>query len=168
MISLRSDRIRLVVVVGLLVILHFYLRPRLWSDRLTPIAPDFLLTALMIYAIRTRPGHAAVAGFLIGLVGDALTPARFGASALAHTLVGYLAAWGRAVFFADNLAVNAGFFAVGVWLRNLIVLLASGTGSEELLVQMTIWSPLQALMTALAGVVFLMIFRGWLDIRLEE
>ena len=36
---------------------------------------------------------------------------------LANTLVGYAAAWGRAVFFADNLLVNAGFIAAGVWLR---------------------------------------------------
>ena len=75
------------------------------------------------------PGPRAVAGFLVGLIADALTPARFGAGALAHTVVGYLASWGRAVFFADNMLVNAGFVAVGLWLRDLIVLLASGGGS---------------------------------------
>jgi hypothetical protein len=65
--------------------------------------------ALMFYAMRSSPGAAAAAGFLVGLVEDALTPAQFGAGALAHTVVGYLAAWGRAVFFAENLVVNAAF-----------------------------------------------------------
>ena len=37
----------------------------------------------------------------------------------AHTVVGYLAAWGRAVFFADNMLVNAAFVAVGLWVRDL-------------------------------------------------
>ena len=64
------------------------------------------------------PGRAALAGFAGGLIDDTLTPARFGAGALAHTLVGYLASWGRAVFFADNMLVNAGFVAVGLWLRD--------------------------------------------------
>ena len=70
---------------------------------------------------------------------------------LANTLVGYAAAWGRAVFFADNLLVNAGFIAVGVWLRDLLVLVASGTGGKELAVQLGVWSPLLALSTAVTG-----------------
>ena len=42
----------------------------------------------MIYAIRARPGHAAIAGFVVGLSGDALAGAAFGAGALAYTVVG--------------------------------------------------------------------------------
>jgi hypothetical protein len=33
---------------------------------------------------------------------------------------------------------------------------------------MAVWSPLQALSTAVAGVLLVMIFRDWLAIRLEE
>jgi rod shape-determining protein MreD len=161
----RTSRIRFALVMALLVALHFYVRPRLWSPR---IAPDFLMLGLMIFAIRSTPGAAAVAGFVTGFVTDALTPARFGAAMLAHTVVGYGAAWGRAVFFADNLVVNAGFIGVGVWLRDLLVLVASGAGGRELLVQLAIWSPLLALTTALAGVIVLGFFRDWLEIRLEE
>ena len=80
-----------------------------------------------------------------GLVADSLTPARFGAAALAHTLVGYLASWGRSLFFADNMLVNAGFVAAGLWLRDLVLLLASGTAQGRLLVELTVYSPLQAL-----------------------
>ncbi|HSM18682.1 MAG TPA: rod shape-determining protein MreD [Gemmatimonadales bacterium] len=161
----RATRYRFVLVLLLLVGQHFYLRPRLWDAR---IAPDFLMLALMLYAIRTRPGNAAVAGFLVGITADALTPARFGAGALAHTLVGYLAAWGRAVFFADNLLVHAGFIGAGVWLRNLVVLVSSGASARQVLVNLVTWSPLQALSTAVAGVIILIVFRDWLSIRLDE
>ena len=126
----------------LLLALHFYVRPRIWDGR---AAPDFLVLGLMLFATRARPGSAAVAGFCVGLVTDVLTPAHFGAAALAHTVVGYLAAWGRAVFFPHNLMVNAGFFAGAVVLRNLILLVASGASlgvlfSREFLA----WTPLQA------------------------
>jgi len=144
------------MVLLLLVAAHFYLRPRLWDDR---TAPDFLLLALLLFAIRSRPGVAAVAGFVVGIVTDVLSPARFGAGALAHSIVGYLAAWGRAVFFPDNLVVNAGLFAAGTWLRTLIVLLASGAATGELLNTIAIWAPIQAVLTALAGVVVVLAFR---------
>lgn len=161
----RARRIRFGLVLILLVGLQFYVRPRLWSPQL---APDFLMLALMLFAIRSRPGAAAVAGFIVGFASDALTPARFGAAMLANTLVAYAAAWGRAVFFADNLLVNAGFIAAGVWLRDLVVLLGSGVSGSALVMQLAVWSPLLGLSTAVAGMVVLAVFREWLDIRLEE
>ncbi len=161
----RATRLRFSLVMLLLVGLQFYVRPRLGNPH---VAPDFLMLGLMIFAIRSRPGAAAFAGFLIGFASDALTPARFGAAMLANTLVGYGAAWGRAVFFADNLLVNAGFIAAGVWLRDFLVLMASGSSGKELLFQLGVWSPVLALSTAVTGVVVLTVFRDWLDIRLEE
>ena len=140
------------------------MRPRLWDSR---AAPDFLLLALMLVAIRARPGVAALAGFIVGIVNDVLTPASFGAGALAHTVVGYLAAWGRAVFFPDNLLVNAGLFAGGVVLRNTLELLASGTPAGQLSAGLLVWTPLQALTTAAAGIVILLLFRNWFAIRIE-
>jgi rod shape-determining protein MreD len=164
-VSRRRRRFQVALVLVGLVAAHFYLRPRLWDGR---AAPDFLLLALMLLAIRSRPGTAAAAGFAVGLVTDVLTPARFGAGALAHTLVGYPAAWGRAVFFPDNLLVNAGVFALGTWLRNFIVMLMSGPRAGELVSTMLIWSPIQALSTAAAGVVIVLLFRDWMAIRLDE
>jgi rod shape-determining protein MreD len=164
-IILRSDRRRLLLALGLLLLLHFTLRPRFGHPE---SAPDFLLLALLVFSIRSRPGAAAVMGFIVGVLGDSLTPARFGAGALAHTVVGYLTAWGRAVFFADNLMVNGAVFFAGTWLRNLIVLMASGGPGDGLMRQLLIWSPLQSLTTAISGAIFLSLFRRWLDIRLEE
>lgn len=155
---------RLYLGFALLAALHFYVRPRLWDSR---AAPDFLLLALMLVAIRARPGVAALAGFIVGLVNDVLTPASFGAGALAHTVVGYLAASGRAVFFPDNLLVNAGLFAGGVMLRNTLMLLASGTPAGQLSSGLLVWAPLQAITTATAGTLILLLFRDWFAIRIE-
>ncbi len=147
------------------MLLHFYLRPRLYAGR---GAPDFLLLALLILAFRSSPGAAAVAGFCVGLVQDVLTPARFGAAMLSHTIVAYLAAWGRAVFFADNLLVNAGLFAGGTFLRNLLVHLAGGVGVGSVLAAAAWWGAVQAVTTALAGIVVILSLRHRVDFRLEE
>lgn len=160
----RVNRVQLLFVMILLLVLQFYVRPRLWNAR---VSPDFLLIALMLYAMRSGAGAGAVAGFVIGLIGDTLTPARFGAGALAHTLVGYLAAWGRAVFFADNMLVNAAFVAVGLWLRDFIVLVASGTDHHQLVTELLVNSPLQALTTAGFAILVLITFRAWFSIRLD-
>lgn len=164
MIQLRADRSRLWLVLALLAVLHFAVRPRLGMPA---VAPDFLMLALLLYAIRSRPGAAALAGFLVGLASDAVAPARIGAGALAHTVVGYVAAWGRAVFFPDNLFVNGLVIAVGVWIRNAILLIASGPEFGGLTMSLLVWSPLQAITTAIASALVLLVFQRWLDIRLE-
>jgi rod shape-determining protein MreD len=162
----KTDRYRYLLILAALVVLHFTVRERLGGDR---IAPDFLLLALLIYTVRAQPGRSAAAGFVVGLLRDALTPASFGAGALAHTLVAYLSSWAKAVFFAENVFVNGCLFFAGTWLRNLVVLLASGrlTGAQlgwELLV----WSPLQSLTTAAVGILVLWLFSRWLAIRLGD
>jgi len=163
-VSARRGHLRLYLGFMLLTALQFYVRPRVWEGR---AAPDFLFLALMLIAVRARPGVAAVAGFLTGLLSDVLAPAGFGATAFAHTVVGYLAALGRSVFFPDNLLVNAALFAGGIWVRNALVLLASRTPSGQLSAGLFVWSPLQALSTAMAGLALLVLFRNWFAIRLE-
>jgi hypothetical protein len=71
------------------------------------------------------------------------------------------------VFFADNILVNAGFVAAGLWLRDLILLIASGTPQGQLLLEIGVYSPLQALSTAVAGAVVLYTFRQWFAVRLD-
>ena len=162
----RSDRYRFYVILGVLVLLQFSLRTRLGDSR---VAPDFLLLALLIYTIRAAPGPSAVAGFLVGLLQDALTPVSFGAGALAHTLVAYLASSSKAVFFAENLLVNGCLFFAGTWCRNLVVALASGKLEGGLLGwELLVWSPIQSLTTAVVGVAVLWLFGRHVAVRLSD
>ncbi|HYT04443.1 MAG TPA: rod shape-determining protein MreD [Gemmatimonadales bacterium] len=162
----RSDRYRIYIVLVGLAVLQFAVTIRLW-DR--SVGPDFLLLALLIYTIRAAPGPSAGAGFLVGLLRDALTPASFGAGALAHTLVGYLASWSKAVFFAENLFVNGCLFFAGTWCRNLVVALASGKLKGGMLGwELLVWSPIQSLTTAVAGMLVLWLFGRHLAIRLSD
>jgi len=160
-----SDRFRISLVLGILLLLEFYLRPSLVEGR---GMPDFLLLALLLLCLRLRPGTAALVGLLVGTVIDVLSTARFGANMLAHVVLGWGAAWGRAVFFADNVAVNAGLFFVGTWLRNMLVLVLSGAALSRLGLEAVFWSPLQGLTTAAVGVVIVVLFRDWLAIRIER
>lgn len=162
----RSDRFRFLVILAGLVVLQFSVRPRLGNPR---IAPDFLLVALLIYTIREQPGKSAAAGFIVGLLRDALTPASFGAGALAHTLVGYLSAWSKAVFFAENIFVNGCLFFAGTWVRNLVIALASGKMRDGLLGwELLVWSPIQSLTTAIVGMLVLWMFGRHLAIRMGD
>lgn len=154
------------VVLLALVLMHFTVRPLLGNDRL---APDFLLLALMFFAIRSRPSNAAIAGFTVGILADALSPVAFGAGALAHTVVGYLQAWGKAIFFPDSLLVTTGFFFFGSWMRNFLVLLAGGqTRGAELFWALTAWSVGQAVTTTVAGLLVLLTFRRWFKIGIIQ
>jgi len=160
----RGGRLRHWAVLLLLVILHFGLRPWLGTGR---AAPDFLLLALLVYAIGARPGHAVVAGFLVGLLSDSLRPVAFGSAMLAYAVVGYLAAWGKAVFFAENPVVAAAFFFGGVVVRDVLVLVwGGGLVGPGSLVQLMIWTPLQGIATAIVGLAVLYLFRRWLGLRL--
>ena len=152
--------LRAVVVFAVLVTLHYTLRPLLgWR---APV--DFLVVAVLLTAVRVRAGTAAVVGFLTGVAADSLTPESFGCAALAFTLVAYLASWLKAVFFADNFALNAIFFFLGKWGADLVIVIAERRlKGLDLLQQVLLWSPLSALVTALAGLVLLVILRPLLD-----
>lgn len=168
----RGDHLRRGAVLLLLVLLHFGLRPWLDAGAAGRAAPDFLLLALLVYAIGTRPGKAALAGFLVGLLSDAVQPVAFGSAMLAYTVVGYLAAWGKAVFFAENPVVASAFFFGGLVVRDLLVLVwggglsGGGLSGGGLAWQLAFWTPLQGLATAIVGLAVLYAFRRWLGVRL--
>ena len=125
---------------------------------------DFRIIALLLAAVRMRPGNAALLGCIMGLIFDSLTPHAFGAGALAMTVVGYMASWLKAVFFADNLALNGFFFFIGRWAFAIIyVLAAHQANGVELVQQLLVWAPLSAAATAAAGVVLLVLLRPLLE-----
>jgi rod shape-determining protein MreD len=150
------DGLRVLVAFTVLVLLHFSLRPLLgWR-----IAPDFLLLAVLVVAVRVRPGAAAVIGLLVGLAADAVGTDPFGAAALAMTIVAFAASWLQTSVFADDLMVNVLLFFFGTWGFDAIFLFASrGNGGGPLVVPLLVWAPMRAAVTALFGVVTLMILR---------
>ena len=150
------DLARTLVAFVVLVLLHFTLRPLLgWR-----VGPDFLVIALLLVAIRVRPGAAAVLGLAIGIVADSIELHAFGAGALAMCCVGFAASWLKAVFFADDMFLNAFFFFAGKWAFDVIFLLAENRlGGAELLRELLVWSPITAVVTALWGLLTLLILR---------
>ena len=144
----------------ILVLLHYTLRPLLgWRAPM-----DFLILALLLAAIRVRPAAGALIGLALGIVSDSLTPEALGAGAIAMTIVGYLASWLKAVFFADNIALNAFFFFLGKWVFDLIYFIVEHRLlGIELVQQLLLWSPLSAAATAVAGVVLLFVMRPLLE-----
>jgi rod shape-determining protein MreD len=154
--------LRTTICCAILIMLHYTLRPLLgWR---API--DFMLIAALFGAVRMRPGWAAVYGFALGLVADSLAVNGFGAAALSMTLVAYSASWLKAVFFADNLALNALFLFVGKWIFDIIVVIAGHRlAGVDLAMQVLVWSPLSSAVTALAGALVLTMLRPLMEPR---
>ena len=144
------------LVFAVLVALQYTLRPVLgWHASI-----DFLAIAVLLVAVRARPGVATLVGFAVGLISDSMTPEAFGAGALAFSVVAYTASALKAAFFADNLALNAVFVFLGKWVGDLIFLAAEHRlGGSEFLAQALLWSPLAAAVTAAVGLVVLMLVR---------
>jgi rod shape-determining protein MreD len=154
--------VRTAIVCLILIVLHYTLRPLLgWRASI-----DFLLIALVFGAVRMRPAGAALYGFILGLAADSLALGAFGAGALAATIVGFSASWLKAVFFADNLALNGFFLFIGKWLFDVVyVLMEQRMHGSEMLMQIIVWSPLAAAVTAVAGVVAVALLRPILEVR---
>jgi rod shape-determining protein MreD len=151
---------RAVATFVLLILLHYTLRPLLgWRAPM-----DFMILALLLASIRVRPAVGALIGLALGIVSDSLTPEALGAGAIAMTIVGYLASWLKAVFFADNIALNAFFFFLGKWVFDVIYfIIEHKLAGIELVQQLLLWSPLSAAATAIAGVVLLLVMRPLLE-----
>jgi rod shape-determining protein MreD len=147
---------RTMAMCALLIVMHYTVRPLLgWRTSI-----DFLLIALVFGSVRARPAVAAVYGLLLGLATDSLALSAFGAGALAATIVGFASSWLKAVFFADNFALTAIFLFAGKWVFDLVyTLMARRMEGLEMVTQLLLWTPLAALVTALAGVLLITLLR---------
>ncbi len=147
---------RVAATCAILIVMHYTVRPLLgWRTGI-----DFLLIALVFGSVRVRPATAAIYGLVLGLAADSLSLGAFGAGALAATTVGFASSRLKATFFADNIALNAIFLFVGKWVFDLVdVLMARRLYGLEILVQLVFWTPLAALVTALAGVLVVALLR---------
>lgn len=147
-----TRRLLLAVMLALLVALHFTLRPLLdWRAGV-----DFLVIAVLLVAVRVRPGIAALVGLLVGTAVDSITPEALGAGALAMTLVAFGASRLKAAFFTDELGLHAIFVFLGKLVFDAVAIVAEGRLSGMTLVwQLLAWTPLSALATAAVGLVVL-------------
>ena len=126
----------------------------------------FAVLVALHYAVRPLLGWRVMMdlGFATGLIADALSPTALGAGALAMTLIGFAASWLKAVFFADNVVLHAFFFFAGKWTYDIIYTLAERRlGGVDLIAQLLLWSPLSAALTAVVGVLVLILFRTTLE-----
>jgi rod shape-determining protein MreD len=145
----------LVVLFAVLVGLNFSLRPLLaWR---APV--DFLVIGVLLVAVRVRPGMAAIVGLIAGIVADALAPSAFGAAAMAMTLVAFAASWLKTSFFSEHVVLNAVFlFAAKLGFDVAFLLTERRLSGSGLLMQLTVWSPLSAALTALSGLAVIVLF----------
>ena len=86
-------KLALVLLVVLYHLVCYTLMRRFARKRNTHSARWFRgfneIPALLLIAIRVRPGTAAVVGLIMGIVADALEPHAFGAGALGMSIVGF-------------------------------------------------------------------------------
>ena len=165
MIPARANRVQLAVVLLLLVLLHFYVRPRLWGPR---VSPDFLLVGpdAVRHAERARGvGGGRLPGRAHG--GRAHAGPVRGGRAGAHRR-GATSPPGRGRSSSPTTCSSTPPSSpAGVWLRDFLVLVASGSGDGSVLTELAVYSPLQALTSALFALVILLAFREWFSIRLD-
>ena len=150
-------RLTFAIGIALLLVLHHTLRPLLaWR-----IEVDWQLIALVLLSLRLRPGVAALIGFGLGVVADAMVPPAFGAAALSLTLVGYATARFRTGFFGESVLVGVVTIGAGKLLADLAVVLAEGRlHGLALAAQVGLWTPLSAVLTAVVGAILLPLTRA--------
>ena len=120
-----------------------------------------LFAGLLVLHYSLRP----LLGCLAGLAADALSPSSFGAAAIAMTGVGFAASWLKASFFDEHIALNAVFLLLGKLGFDAVFLLAERRLSVgPLLLQLGVWSLLSAVITAVAGLAVLVLFRPIIDV----
>jgi rod shape-determining protein MreD len=150
-------RVRLLLFVAVLVVLHFALRVGMG---LGTLAPDLLVVAFLVYAREARPGTAAGMGALLGLLDGSVTYS-VGAASLVLAVIGYLASRSREVLASDGLVLMAFYLFAGKWLYDVLlwgVTVASAhAGPASSLI---VFSLPAALYAAAAGVAAVMAYRA--------
>lgn len=139
----RRDSLLEVLLVAGLIILHFTFH-RFFAQ--WPFAPNLLVGGLLLAALWLRAGHAALLGFLLGVLESAMGLEGMGTISLVLTLLGYVAARSRDLLFADARYYTAIYLFIGTWLGE-IGLMAATPGGYDLLGAL-LFAPLSALGTA--------------------
>ncbi|HSJ14925.1 MAG TPA: rod shape-determining protein MreD [Longimicrobiales bacterium] len=145
--------------VAVLVLLHLALHVGFgWGAN----TPDLIAVAVLLSARRLSSPRAALLGLVLGLLADALSLNAFGASAVALVAVAWLGSRSRDLFEGGSLGFIGLYVFIGKWLADAIYLLVAPAGGPagrpwgSLLAE----APLRALITAVAGVLALAVYRA--------
>ena len=110
-----SDLLRTLIAFVDLVVLHYTLRPLLgWRA-----SPDFLVIALLLVAVRVRPGAAALIGLCHGYRRGLADVHAFGAGALGMTRRRLHGVVAQGSILRGRVALNAFFFFLGKWVFDM-------------------------------------------------
>ncbi len=136
--------LRNALLLFVLVVLHFSLRPLFME---WPVAPDLLTAAVLLGSLSLRAGNAALLGFMLGLLEEAIALAG-GWTVLLYTVAGFAGARFRDVIFADVRFFVPLYLFLGTWLIHVAI--AVLTASLDVATGLVI-APADALLTAAIG-----------------
>lgn len=142
----ESGRLSALAAVAALAALHFLLHPLLssWAG-----SPHLVTAAVLVAGIRLRPGAAALTGFSLGLLEEAMILAGPGPLAALYAAAGYVSARSWTLFFAETRLFLPVYMASGGWI--LIVVNNVITSYDLTWSFIFLSAPLAGLLTALAG-----------------
>lgn len=143
--------------IAVLILLHFVLHLGLG---LGPTGPDLLVPAVLLGARRLSAGRAAVLGFAAGMLQDSFALVGFAVSAILLTVLAFLGARTRDLFFGDSLLFIGLYLFAGTWVFHAAWFLVAGRGAgADPVYEIFVQAPLAALFSAAAGVIALLLYR---------
>ncbi len=146
------------VFIALLVIVHFFLHLTLGIG---VRGPDLLAVAVLLGARPLAGGGAAALGFGLGILEDAVSIAAFGLAAATYTIIAYVASRSRDLFMGEGLLFLSVYLFLGKWVQEALYYgLAAPVRRGEPVEMLLIQAPLNALYTAAAGILALMLYRA--------
>lgn len=140
----------------LLLVLAFLVQTT-WIHQVSvfQIQPDLVVLVLVLIALRTGPFEATLLGFGIGLVADAYAPPDLGLTALAKSVVGFMAGYTHSRIQANNPPVQVVLIFVAVLVHEIIYYIGySGISLNDAPYYWWRYGLGRAVYTALCGLVY--------------
>jgi len=137
----------------LLVILALVLQTS-WVPKtaILGMAPDLIVMVIVYVGLTGGQIEGTSLGFLAGFLQDVYGPARLGSNALANSIIGFGAGYGKGGIVAEGLVVRSAMLFVAVLARDLLYFLCNaGWNVRELVLLFLRYSPGTAVYTALGG-----------------
>lgn len=151
----RRGWIGLAITVLVLTFLHFALNPLFESWY---AAPNLLLCAVLVAARQLRAGRAAVLGFVLGMLEDAMAVSHFGLATLLLVLIAYAGSRTRDFFVGEELLFMGVYLFLGTWLYESVsyAVVELGWGAAKFALMR---APLDALATSAVAYLILPLVR---------